>query len=98
MFCPIPQLRPICSSFEFRSYYDKSDDFEQEEPRKRMEVDLHGFLSERLSRVPNVGPHVSLTLGLQQFYLTVENLKMSDNLKVLPMKALEARSDTEWFG
>ena len=98
LFCPIPQLRPICSSFEFRSYYDKSDDFEQEEPRKRMEVDLHGFLSERLSREPNVGPHVSLTLGLQQFYLTVENLKMSDNLKVLPMKALEARSDTEWFG
>ena len=29
---PIPQLRLICSSFEFRSYYDKSDDFEQEEP------------------------------------------------------------------
>ena len=28
---------------EFRSYYDKSDDFEQEEPRKNMEVDLHGF-------------------------------------------------------
>ena len=27
-----------------------------------------------------------------------ENLNMSYNLKVLPMKALEARSDTEWFG
>ena len=26
LFCPIPQLRLICSSFEFRSYYDKSDD------------------------------------------------------------------------
>ena len=51
-----------------------------------------------ISREPNVGPHVSLTLGLQQFYLTEENLKMSYNLKVLPMKALEARSDTEWFG
>ena len=34
LFCVIPQLRLICSSFEFRSYYDKSDDFEQEEPRK----------------------------------------------------------------
>ena len=52
----------------------------------------------KISREPNVGPHVSLTLGLQQSYLTEENLKMSYNLKVLPMKALEARSDTEWFG
>ena len=47
LFCPIPQLRPICSSFEFRSYYDKSDYFEQEEPRKNMEVDLNGFPSEK---------------------------------------------------
>ena len=47
LFCPIPQPRPICSSFEFRSYYDKSDDFEQEEPRKNMEIDLHGFPSQR---------------------------------------------------
>ena len=46
-FCPIPQLRPICSSFEFRSYYDKRDYFEQEEPRKNMEVDLNGFPSKR---------------------------------------------------
>ena len=92
LFCPIPQPGAICSSFEFRSYYDKSDDFEQEEPRKNMEVDL------QIIREPNVGSHVSLTLSLQQFYLTEENLKMSYNLKVLPMKALEARSDTEWFG
>ena len=47
LFCPIPQLRPICSSFEFRSYYDKSDYFEQEEPRKNMEVDLNGFPLEK---------------------------------------------------
>ena len=47
LFCPIPQLRLICSSFEFRSYYDKSDDFEQEGPWKNMEVDLHGFQSEK---------------------------------------------------
>ena len=46
-FCPIPQVRPICSLFEFRSYYDKSDDFEQEEPRKNMEVDLNSFPSEK---------------------------------------------------
>ena len=26
LFSPISQLRLICSSFEFRSYYDKSDD------------------------------------------------------------------------
>ena len=52
----------------------------------------------KISREPNVGPHVSLTLGLQQFYLTKENLKMSYNSKVLPMKALEARSETGWFG
>ena len=26
LFCLISQLRLICSSFEFRSYYDKSDD------------------------------------------------------------------------
>ena len=37
-------------------------------------------------------------LSLQQFYLTEENLKMSYNLKGLPMKALEARSNTGWFG
>ena len=47
LFCPIPQPRPICSSFEFRSYCDKSDYFEQEEPRKNMEVDLNGFPSEK---------------------------------------------------
>ena len=47
LFCSLPQPRPICSSFEFRSYYGKSDDFEQEEPRKNMEVDLHGFPSEK---------------------------------------------------
>ena len=46
----------------------------------------------------NVGSHVSLTLSLQQFYLTEENLKMSYNLKGLPMKAMEARSDSGWFG
>ena len=46
----------------------------------------------------NVGSHVSLTLNLQQFYLTEENLKMSYNLKSLPMKALEARADSGWFG
>ena len=43
-------------------------------------------------------PTCLFNLGLQQSYLTEENLKMSYNLKVLPMKALEARSDTEWFG
>ena len=47
LFCSLPQPRPICSSFEFRSYYGKSDDFEQEEPRKNMEVDLLGFQSEK---------------------------------------------------
>ena len=31
-FCPIPQLRLKCSSFEFRSNYGKSDDFEAEGP------------------------------------------------------------------
>ena len=31
LFCSIPQLRPRCRSFEFRSYCDKSDDLEQEE-------------------------------------------------------------------
>ena len=37
-------------------------------------------------------------LSLQQFYLTKENLKIFYNLEGIPMKALEARSDTEWFG
>ena len=37
-------------------------------------------------------------LNLEQFYLTKENLKMFYNLEGIPMKALEARSDTEWFG
>ena len=34
-------------------------------------------------------------LSLQQFYLTKENLKISYNLEGIPMKALDARSDTE---
>ena len=37
-------------------------------------------------------------LSLQQFYLTEEKLKTFYNLKVIPMKVLEARSDTGWFG
>ena len=58
-----------------------------------MEVDLHGSQSENES-----GTKYWLTdlfnLSLQQFYLAEENLKMFYNLKGLPMKALEARSDT----
>ena len=58
-----------------------------------MEVDLHGSQSENES-----GTKRWLTdlfkLSLQQFYLAEENLKMFYNLKGLPMKALEARSDT----
>ena len=37
-------------------------------------------------------------LSLQQFYLTEEKLKTFYNLKVIPMKVFEARSDTGWFG
>ena len=59
-----------------------------------MEVDLHSSQSENES-----GTKWWLTnlfnLSLQQFYLAEENLKMFYNLKGLPMKALEARSDTE---
>ena len=58
-----------------------------------MEVDLHVSQSENES-----GTKYWLTdlfnLGLQQFYLAEENLKMFYNLKGLPIKALEARSDT----
>ena len=59
-----------------------------------MEVDLHDSQSENES-----GTKCWLTnlfnLSLQQFYLVEENLKMFYNLKKgLPMKALEARSDT----
>ena len=49
-----------------------------------------------MSRELIVGSQVPLSL--QQFYLTKENLKMFYNLEGIPMKALEARSDTEWFG
>ena len=59
-----------------------------------MEVDLHSSQSENES-----GTKCWLTnlfnLNLQQFYLAEENLKMFYNLKGLPMKALEARPDTE---
>ena len=59
-----------------------------------MEVDLHGSQSENES-----GNKCWLTdlfnLSRQQFYLAEENRKMFYNLKGLPMKALEARSDTE---
>ena len=58
-----------------------------------MEVDLHVSQSENES-----GTKCWLTdlfnQGLQQFYLAEENLKMFYNLKGLPIKALEARSDT----
>ena len=37
-------------------------------------------------------------LSLQQFYLTEKKLKTFYNFKVIPMKVLEARSDTGWFG
>ena len=51
-----------------------------------------------MSRKLNVDSQVSLTLSLHQVYLTEENLKLFFyNLKGIPMKALEARSDTEWF-
>ena len=39
--------------------------------------------------------HNLFNLSLQQFYLVEENLKMFYNFKGLPMKAMEARSDTE---
>ena len=59
-----------------------------------MEVDLHSSQSENES-----GTKCLLTdlfnLSLQQFYLVEKNLKMFYNLKGLPMKALEVRSDTE---
>ena len=52
----------------------------------------------KMSWEPNSGSQVSLTLSLRRFYLMKENLNMFYNLKDLPMKALEARSDTGWFG
>ena len=54
------------------------------------------LLIRKMSRELIVGSQVPLSL--QQFYLTKENLKMFYNLEGIPMKALEARSDTEWFG
>ena len=98
LFCPIPQLRPICSSFEFRSYCEKNWWFWTRRTLKKYGSWFTWLPIRKLRREPNVGPHVSLTLSLQQFYLTVENLKMSYNLKGVPMKALEARSDTGLFG
>ena len=54
------------------------------------------LLIRNTSRELIVGSQVPLSL--QQFYLTKENLKMFYNLEGIPMKALEAKSDTEWFG
>ena len=45
---------------EFRSYYDKSDDFEQEEPRKLWKL-IYMASHKKISLEPNVGPHVFLT-------------------------------------
>ena len=59
-----------------------------------MEVDLHGSQSENESGTKRWLTDL-FNLSLQQFYLAEENLKMFYNLKGLPMKALEARSDTE---
>ena len=54
------------------------------------------LLMGKMSRELIVGSQVPF--NLQQFYLTKENLKIFYNLEGIPMKALEARSDTEWFG
>ena len=58
-----------------------------------MEVDLHGSQSENESGIKCWLTDL-FNQSLQQFYLAEENLKMFYNLKGLPMKALEARSDT----
>ena len=75
-----PQLRLICSSFEFRSYYGRSDDFELDEPWKIWQLIYMALNQENES-----GTKCWLTglirLSLKQFYLTEENLKMFYNLK-----------------
>ena len=53
---PYPQLRLICSSFEFRSNYGKC-----------MEVDLDGSQSEKKGGRIDFGSQISLTLSLHQF-------------------------------
>ena len=59
-----------------------------------MEVDFHSSQSENESETKCWLTNL-FNLSLQQFYLAEENLKMFYNLKGLPMKASEARSDTE---
>ena len=61
----------MCSSFEFRSHFDKSDNFKIGEPWKKMQVGLHDCQSEKISLEPNFGSQVSLTLSLQKFYLSI---------------------------
>ena len=63
-----------------------------------MEVNLARLPLRKISRELNIGTQVSLTLSLHIFYLTEENLKIFFySLKYIPMKALEARSDTGWL-
>ena len=83
----------MCSSFEFRSYYGRSVDFEIEEPWKVWKL-ICMFPSQKMSRETKCWLTDLFNQGLQQFYLAEENLKMFYNLKGLPIKALEARSDT----
>ena len=100
IYIQIISIFSLCNYKDFLSkkvlsYSPKIDDFEIEEPWKIWKL---VFMSpnQKMSRELIVGSQV--LLSLQQFYLTKENLKMFYNLEGIPMKALEARSDTEWFG
>ena len=63
-----------------------------------MKVDLHGSQSEKKKSGTKFWVIGFVELSLQEFYLTEDKLKTFYNLKVIPMKVLEARSDTGWFG
>ena len=60
LFCLILKLRLMYSSFEFRSYYGRSDDFDIEEPWKVWTL-ICIALNQKMSREQNVDSQISLT-------------------------------------
>ena len=90
LFCLIPKLRLMCSSFEFRSYYRRSDDFEIEEPWKVWKL---------ICKAPNSDESgTKCWLAGLAYLKTAAVLSIINySLKDIPMSDLEVKYNIGWF-
>ena len=77
------------------SYPPKIDDFEREEPWKIWKL---VFMSPNQKNESGTNCWLTGPVKSAAVLSNEGNLKIFYNLEGIPMKALEARSDTEWFG